>query len=93
MLDIEEQKNGIIVPFKVITKASRNAIGDEFNKALKLYITSAPIEGKANKSIIKFLSKLLGLPQKDIVIVSGIKNSLKKIQLKIGKKDFLNKIK
>ena len=90
MIAIEEKADSIIVPFKIITKASRNAVGEEYNKVLKLYITAPPIEGKANKQIIKFLSKYCRLPQKDIRIITGHTSSLKRIELKMSKASFLS---
>jgi uncharacterized protein len=41
--------------------------GDEW----KIAVTAPPIEGRANKACVAFLSKLLGRPKKDVELVGG----------------------
>ncbi len=38
---------------------------------LRIYVTTAPEDGKANKAVIALLAKALGLPKSRIVIVRG----------------------
>ncbi len=60
---------------KVQAKASKDEfaeiISDGINDRIKLRITALPIDGKANKHLIKFLAKLFGVPKSNIQIKSG----------------------
>ncbi len=51
-------------------KAKRNGIDgiDEWRKRLKVKIKAPPVEGKANKEVVKFFSKLFG---REVVIIRG----------------------
>jgi uncharacterized protein (TIGR00251 family) len=69
---------------KVIPRASVNKITissqqDEF--FIKVYVTSVPEDGKANKEVIKLLSKELGIAKSKITIVKGLKSSNKSIKI------------
>lgn len=59
---IKESKEGVILQIYVQPKAKRTEIDgiDEWRKRLKVKVKAPPVEGKANKEIIKFFSKLLG---------------------------------
>ncbi|MES2215463.1 MAG: DUF167 domain-containing protein [Pseudomonadota bacterium] len=54
-------------------------ITENENKILKVSIKQIPEEGKANKAIIKFLSKTWKVPQKNLVISSGLTSNYKTI--------------
>lgn len=78
---------------KVIPKSSRNEIISEEGRIFKIKVTSPPIDGKANKAVIAFLSKKIKIPKTDIKIVSGEKNRNKKIRFYgISKPDLLKLI-
>ncbi len=48
---------------------------------LKIYLTAVPLDGKANRELIKLLSKELGVAKSKISIVKGEKSSKKIIQV------------
>lgn len=47
----------------------------------KLKIAAPPIDGKANEEVIRFLSKLLDLPRRQIELVRGISSRTKAIHI------------
>ena len=67
---LKEAKEGAILLVYVQPKAKRNEIEgvDEWRGRLKVRIKAPPVEGKANKELIKFLSKLLNA---DVKLVRG----------------------
>jgi uncharacterized protein len=69
---IEERENGVILKVKVTPGSSRNALAQPTEDRLAVKLTSPPVEGKANKQLIKFLSKKLGVPPSSISIVRGV---------------------
>ena len=56
---------------KVHPRAKRNAITGELGEALKLSLTTPPIEGRANEACIEFFAKLLKVPRTSVTIASG----------------------
>ena len=48
---------------------------------LKIYLTAAPIGGKANKELIKLLSEKLGVSKSKINIIKGEKSKEKVIEV------------
>jgi len=63
--------DGILVPIKIIPKASSDKIVGWEENALKIRITAIPEKGEANQSVIKILSKTLKIAKSNIVIVKG----------------------
>ena len=58
---LKETKEGTLLLVYVQPKAKKNEIEgvDEWRGRLKVKIKAPPVEGKANKELVKFLSKLL----------------------------------
>lgn len=71
----------VILDLKVITKARHMKIDMDKPGLLTVYIKSLPIEGKANKEVVKLFSKLLKVPQLNIEIISGLQSKYKKIKI------------
>jgi len=69
---IEERKDGVILKVKVTPGSSRNSVSQPTEDRLAVKLTSPPIEGKANKQLVKFLSKKLGISPSSISIVRGM---------------------
>jgi len=72
---------------KVIPNSSKNQITEimeESNgdKIIKIRIKAAPKRGKANKELIKFLSKHLKLSKSCFSIISGKTEQIKLIKIK-----------
>ncbi len=84
--NIEEIKSSILnnenskFKVKIVANSKNNSI-DFSEELIKIKITAQPIEGKANKAIIEFLSKILKKPKSKIKIVNGEKSSIKTIQI------------
>lgn len=72
----EETKAGLVVRLKIIPNSSRNEVIWE-NEGLKVKITAQPIENKANKALIEFLSKTLKIAKSNIQILKGELNKEK----------------
>lgn len=66
---------------RAMPNASSSKIGGVFNEMLKIYVSTLPQAGQANKSIIELLADKLKLAKKDIVIVSGAADRNKVLQL------------
>jgi uncharacterized protein (TIGR00251 family) len=71
MLAIHEMSESATFTVKVHPRAKKNAITGELGDALKLSLTAAPIDGKANAACIDFFAKLLKVPRSSVTIASG----------------------
>ena len=54
-----------------IPRASKNEIQGIHSGALKIRLTTPPVDGKANQALIKFLSKTLNLSKSQIQLTKG----------------------
>jgi uncharacterized protein (TIGR00251 family) len=54
--------------------------------ALRIHVTAPPADGQANAAVVRLLAKALGLPARDIVLVSGATNRNKvfEVPLELG---------
>ena len=71
MIPIKDSNQGSTFAVKVHPRAKKNAITGEVGDALKLSLTTPPIEGRANDACIEFLAKLLKVPRSSVTIASG----------------------
>ncbi|WP_292460333.1 DUF167 domain-containing protein [Methanothermococcus sp.] len=88
-----KDKSGVLIDVEISPNAKKNEIGgiNEWRKRLIIKIKAQPIEGKANKEIIKFLKKIF---KKDVEIVSGLTSSQKTILVVGGnREEIINTIK
>lgn len=67
---IKQSEKGLYIFVKVVPNSSKNQIIPE-SEFVKIKITAQPIEGKANKSLIEFLSKEFKIPKSNIKITKG----------------------
>jgi uncharacterized protein (TIGR00251 family) len=62
---------GVTFAVKVHPRAKKNTITGELGTALKLSLTSPPVDGRANEACIEFLANLLKVPRSSVTIASG----------------------
>lgn len=67
---IKVTKDGVVLQLKISPNASKNAILKD-DTGIKIKLTAQPIEGKANKALVEFLSKQLKIPKTSIEILRG----------------------
>lgn len=66
--------------------AKRNEIcGIYDDEYIKIAITTPPIDGKANETLIKFLSKELRIPKSNITITKGLTSRNKTLEIESEK--------
>lgn len=80
-LKIENNSNAITFKVKVVPASSKTSIAGVLDGMLKVKIAAPPEKGKANKSLIDFLSKKTAVKKKCITITSGQTNPVKTIRI------------
>jgi uncharacterized protein (TIGR00251 family) len=89
---VKETKDGITVQVRISPNASKNAIVRD-ESGLKIKLTAQPIEGKANKALVEFLSKELRIPKTSFEIVKGETSKEKTLLIKVFDSDKISAIK
>jgi uncharacterized protein (TIGR00251 family) len=69
--NVRKRSDGVTIECRVTPRASRNAIKGVREGVLDVSLCSPPVEGRANKALAEFLSKLLGVRKSAISIVGG----------------------
>jgi uncharacterized protein (TIGR00251 family) len=71
MLPVRETEKGLVIQVRVLPRSSRCEVVGIQDGALKIKITSPPLEGKANDECVRFLADQLRIKKSQIEIVSG----------------------
>ena len=79
-LTIENTEGGVVFSAKIVPGSSRTCICGLLDGMLKIKISAQPEKGKANRSLVEFLAKQLGVKKSAISIISGQTNPIKQVQ-------------
>ena len=89
---IKETKDGIEFQLRISPNASKNEV-IKTSECVKIKITAPPVDGKANKCLIEYLSKLFRVPKTSIVILRGETSKDKTLLIKISDDDKIKLVK
>ena len=70
-IPIRDTSDGATFRIRVVPRASRSEAAGIQGDALKLRVTAAPTEGKANDECIRLLAKILGVKKAQVTIIAG----------------------
>ena len=77
-----EDKDKVRIKIKVIPRAKKNQIsGFMDDGSLKVRLTAPPVDGKANRALIKLLVDNLNISQANISIISGLQGRNKILEI------------
>jgi len=92
-LGIEATSTGVTVKIYVAPRSSSNKVMGVHNGAIKVALTAPPVEGAANKALIEFMAKVLGVPRGAVRITSGETSRHKTVSVAgVGSQDALKKL-
>ncbi len=86
------KEDGLIIKLKISPNASKNEI-IKTEEGVKVKITAQPVDGKANKALIEFLSKHFKIPKSSIEILRGETSKEKTLLIKTQDDDKISIIK
>ena len=72
---------GVVLQVRVIPRAARSTVDGLRNGALLVRLSSPPVDGAANAALIDLLSSVLGVPRRDVRIVSGDRSRDKRVEV------------
>ncbi|MFV0388766.1 MAG: DUF167 domain-containing protein [Pyrinomonadaceae bacterium] len=81
MISFEQHSDAIAFNVKVIPRSSASGIVGEYMDSLKVKLNSPPVEGAANKELIKVLSKEFKVPKSAVVIIVGDASKNKRVKI------------
>jgi uncharacterized protein (TIGR00251 family) len=76
---LEAHDSGTILRLRVIPRAMKNQVDGPLGATLKIRLQSPPVDGKANKALLKFLAGELGIATAKLHLVSGEKSRDKRM--------------
>ena len=80
-MDIKEDKDGLTIAVRVVPRSSRSEIVGEIEGAVKVRLSSPPVDGAANAELIRLISKKLGVARSAVSIVSGETSKTKRLRV------------
>lgn len=89
---LKQTDDGIVANIKISPNAKKNEIIRE-GEFVKIKITAQPIDGKANKALVEFLSKYFKIPKTSIKILKGETSKEKTVLFCTSDKQKINLLK
>jgi uncharacterized protein len=71
MISVREAAGAVTFSVRVHPRAKQDAIRGALGDALKLSLTSPPVDGRANQACIEFFAKLFKVPRSSVTIAAG----------------------
>lgn len=73
-------------------RAKKNALVGIHDNKLKIFLTSQPIDGAANKHLIEFIAENFHVAKRQVTIIKGETSSIKIIKIKSPDRQVAEKI-
>ncbi len=71
VLSLRSTSDGVVVPIRVIPRSSRTQIDEIRDGRLLVRLKQPPVDGAANKALIRLLATDLSVPRRAVQIVAG----------------------
>lgn len=68
---ITDSSEGCIITIHASPRATRNQLQGIHGDALKIRLQAPPVDGKANKELLSFLARTLGIPKCKLELLTG----------------------
>jgi uncharacterized protein (TIGR00251 family) len=78
---LQEKKGSVVLRVKALPGSKRNEVRGVDADVLKIAVTAPPEKGKANKTLLATLANFLGVPRRDVKILSGETSRAKCVQV------------
>lgn len=68
---IRGHRDGVVLAVVVTPRASSDAIISVGDEAVRIRLTTPPVDGKANAALSRFLAAILNVPKSSVEIIAG----------------------
>ena len=79
MVTISSLHDAVTFAVRVQPRASRDAVGGEWEGALKVRLTAPPVDDRANEALRRLLAERLNVPLGAVTILSGSRGRTKRV--------------
>lgn len=78
---LSSSPEGILLKVRVVPGAKKSEVAGELAGRLKVRLQAPPVEGKANRELLKFLAGALGLKKNRVSLAGGERSREKSVLL------------
>lgn len=71
----------LILDLHVVPGASKTAFAGEHDGRMRLRVAAPPVDGAANREVLRFLAKAYGVPRSAVTLVSGAGGRRKRVRI------------
>ena len=75
------QGDDLLLNIRVQPRAASDGFAEILGDRVKLRITAPPVDGKANKHLVDFLSRTFGVARTRVSIIAGVTGRNKRIRI------------
>ena len=79
---LESADGAVTIFVKVVPGSSRDRIVGPLGDELKIAVSAPPTGGAANKAVLELLASTLGIPKRNVELISGPANARKQIRVR-----------
>ncbi len=92
MIQYSQHGRALTFAVHVAPRASRSEIAGKHDGALRVRITAPPVDGAANRELIRLLASAFKLPQHAVEIVAGENSKTKTVRVHGGEATTLEQL-
>ena len=78
---ITATNTGVMLSVHACPRAARDQVQGLYGDAVKIRLRAPPADGKANDALITFLGKILDVPARHLIIVTGHSSRRKRVAI------------
>lgn len=78
---IQQRGNEVVLTIHVAPRASKDEVRGIHGDAVKIRLRAPPVEGRANRELIRFLSRKLDIPARQIGLLTGKSGRRKRVSI------------
>lgn len=71
----------VVLRLSVQPGAGRAAVVGRHGDALRIRVAPPPADGRANEAVVRLVAELVGVPERDVELVSGQRSRQKRVRL------------
>lgn len=81
MIGVSDSGDGCVLSVHVVPRASRTELAGLHGDQLKVRLQAPPVDGKANRVLLRFLADRLGVSASAVALISGETGRDKRIRV------------
>jgi uncharacterized protein len=81
-VDLRSTDDGVLLPVRVVPRASRTEIDGLHNGAIRVRLKAPPVEGAANRELCGYIAKCVGVSRGNVEIASGHRGRTKTLLIR-----------